>query len=448
MDNCTTQVTTLRDIALAYYQLNHRDQAHAVLQQALTVANSITGRWARIIIFSNLAAVYSQWQDHGQALNILEQALGTVGAYPANDQSFLEFGDTSEQLVEALSTLATQVGHLEPGERSTALLKAILQEIESIAPDRTVPLLYGAIAALQLGHIHWHQQIVDQALSDFDPDRGWLVVSVVEDFIQTAATLQNPEHSFAALASAQKIVSSLEDDWYQLLAWQDIAKVYGTLGYRDRTHTMLNRCLELIHSLSVTHQQKIRALSELAITYSLFAPTQSRDLLQQALTLSTKHDHQDSVAFGTIVEAAAHLDNAAQRYILQQVLGAAETIACDLSKAAALSALADGYNNLGESTTAKSLLEQALDLAAPYYVFQRPSASAAVPEPAAVASHPQALAYIVDNSGDLQPINQVQTVFGLLLEAAEQIRYPKIKEELHQWAAIAMADWRQSPKHS
>lgn len=445
MDNCTTNVTTLRDIALAYYQLNHRDQAYATLQQALTVANAIAGRWTRIIVCSNLAAVYSQWQDHSQALNILEQALGTVDASPAD--GLPEFGDTAEH-AEALSTLATQVGYLVPGERSTALLAAILREIEAIAPDCTVPLLYGAIAALQLGHIQWHQQIVDQVLSDFDPDRGWLVVSVVEDLIQAAETLQNPDQSHVALASTQKIVSSLEDDWYQLLAWQDIAKVYGTLGYRDRTHAMLNRCLELIHSLSVTHQQKIRALSELAITYSPFAPTQSRDLLQKALTLSTKHDHQDSVAFGTIVEAAAHLDNAAQRYILQQALGTAETIACNLSKAAALSALADGYNNLGESTTAKSLLEQAFDLAAPYYAFQRPSASAAVPEPAAVASHPQALAYIVDNSGDLQPINQVQTVFGLLIEAAEQIRYPKIKEELHQWAAIAMADWRQSPNHS
>ena len=432
MDNSINQVTTLRDIALAYHQLADYDQAHTVLQQALTVANTITQRWERIPTVGKIATVYRQWHQGNQALTILEKAL--AGA----ETAATTVTDDTEQRCEVLGTLATQVGQLESGERSTALLKSILQEVEEIASpqERTVPLLHVAIAALQLGHVTWHQHIVDQALNGFDPDRGWLVVSVVEDLIQGAEKLPNPAHSHVVLASAQKIVSSLADDWYQLLAWQDIAKVYGSLGYEENAQAVLDQALELIHSLAVTHQQKVRALSELAIAYSAFAPQQSCELLQQSLALNKLQNSHSSIR--TILDAATHLNQADQYHILKQVRATADTLSCSLAKAAALSALADGYNNLGEKATAQSLLEQALELAAPYYLPQ--------PVEPPRAAKPHALAYIVDHAGDLQPINQIQTVFGLLLEAAEQIRHPKIQAELHQWAAIAMADWR-TPSH-
>ncbi|MEM7796125.1 MAG: hypothetical protein AAF579_16930, partial [Cyanobacteria bacterium P01_C01_bin.118] len=374
MDDSNQKASLLADLALLSHQYGNEDWTQRVLQEAMAIATKLDFSREKGYTLAKIAAVYHQLGNNNRTLSTLEEALKpapVVAPQPRDPALDYEPIDTSDEQSRLFSQLASQIGELEPAPQTTALLEILLSEAEQInqSEARTVALLYGAIAALQLGDINWHQRIVEQALIEFRPFSYWSVALAIDDLIQIATKLNNSEHTQVALESALEIVDqSAESDWDFISVWQDVAKIYGDLGQQELAQSLLDKTLTLTNELDIPWRKAI-SLSKLAVAYQRIDPNRTQDLLQQALTISnTITDHQDRPkTIEAIVDAATYLDPADQLAILEQVRNSTDSISYGVSKAAALSTLADSYNNLGESAIAQSLLMEALNLAAPYY---------------------------------------------------------------------------------
>ncbi len=384
------KVSLLRAIAESYASLGDREEASALLAEAVGLTRD---GYSKAPALRAIADSYAKLGDKEKAPALLAAAVETAGLmddyYKVDElrllaESYAQLGDKEKAralLVEAVKTTRLIAGV----ELKAHILQKITKSFASVggttidsmllteAVKTVVPISddfsqTSALSAIvELGETTKNQALLAEAvkiagLISRDSPRVYMLGEIAVCY----ANLGDEEKARALLAEAVKSVGRISEDSSNTSALSTIAQSHAKLGETLKDTSLLAEAIKIAELIS-DRSSKAFVLRAIAESYAKLGETlKDTPLLTEGVKTARliNVDPSRASALGAIAESYARLGETLQdTLLLAEAVKTAELINADPSKAFALRVIAESYAKLGDKEKATALLAEAVKTA-------------------------------------------------------------------------------------